>query len=301
MGKCSAREHSKQNDTTFVAHEHSKLNDNFCTPWTFKTEQHNFCKDFRLSPQKHTQPHKHARFDLEAFWLRPVMAIMASMQPELCQIVYAWSDFPQPVAKKAQITLCKTDLDLIRMAWSGFGQTSCLEASQCAKITRPGSAKMQPACCLPLPDSVAFFNRQPGSARIQFGSGWLCQVSVKRIWSGCKRVCKNHPAHFWPTLLSLSGSDAGWIWHVYWERTWSEWSGKTCSRRWRRPDVSVTACQSLPPPPAGSGRVEFGLYGRFSQDESLHPQRRPGPYESLGCFHCTAGCRTWGAAQGHRN
>ena len=38
-------------------------------------------------------PSKHAGSDPEAFWLQPVKAIMASVQPKLGQIVYAGSDF----------------------------------------------------------------------------------------------------------------------------------------------------------------------------------------------------------------
>ena len=40
------------------------------------------------------QPSKHAGSDLEVFWLQLVMAIMASVQPEMDWIVYAGSDFP---------------------------------------------------------------------------------------------------------------------------------------------------------------------------------------------------------------
>ena len=39
-------------------------------------------------------PSKYARSDPEAFWLWPIMAIMASVRPKLGQLVYAGSDFP---------------------------------------------------------------------------------------------------------------------------------------------------------------------------------------------------------------
>ena len=74
-------------------------------------------------------PSRHAESDPEAFWIRPVMAITASVQPESGRIVYAGSDFPHPshfrflFPKKAWTILCKTDPDPIWMAWSGFGQT----------------------------------------------------------------------------------------------------------------------------------------------------------------------------------
>ena len=41
-------------------------------------------------------PSKHAGSGPEAFWLRPVMAITASVQPESGRIIYAGSDFPHP-------------------------------------------------------------------------------------------------------------------------------------------------------------------------------------------------------------
>ena len=65
---------------------------------------------------------KQTRSNLEAFWLWPVMAIMASMQPGSGQIIYARSDFGSVFRKKAWIILCKTVPDPIWMAWSGFGQ-----------------------------------------------------------------------------------------------------------------------------------------------------------------------------------
>ena len=44
------------------------------------------------------KPSKHAGSDPEAVWLqpKPVMAIMASVQPELGRIAYAGSGFPHP-------------------------------------------------------------------------------------------------------------------------------------------------------------------------------------------------------------
>ena len=86
------------------------------------------------------------------------------------------------------------------------------------------SGRKRPATNFPLSDSVPFFHRRPGKycakpARIRFSSGCLCQVLVKRIRSGSKPVCKNHPARFWPMLPSRSGPDANRIRHVYWEVT----------------------------------------------------------------------------------
>ena len=97
-------------------------------------------------------PSKHARSDPEAFWLRPVMAITARVQPESGQIVYAGSDFPHPLQlrffpKKAWIMLCKTDPYPIWMAWSGFGQTHLVSREQAGvqESSRPVSGRTQPA------------------------------------------------------------------------------------------------------------------------------------------------------------
>ena len=72
----------------------------------------------------------------------------------------------------------------------------------------------QPTTSFPLSNLVVFFTDSldhnsygAKTALIQFGSGWLCLVLAKWIWSGSKLVCKIHPACFWPMLLSRSGSD----------------------------------------------------------------------------------------------
>ena len=101
-------------------------------------------------------PSNHAGSDPEAFWLRPVMAITASVQPESGRIVYAGSDFPHPFQfrffvvvffpKKARIILRKTDPDPIWMAWSGFGQTHLVwkQAGE-QESSGPVSGRTQPA------------------------------------------------------------------------------------------------------------------------------------------------------------
>ena len=79
----------------------------------------------------------------EAFWLRPIMAIAASVQPESARIVYAGSDFPHPF----QLRFCKEGMDRIVQNRPGsdldglvrvWPNTSGLEASRCAGIIRPG-------------------------------------------------------------------------------------------------------------------------------------------------------------------
>ena len=82
------------------------------------------------------------RSDPEAFWLRPVMAITASVQPESGRIVYAESNFPHPF----QLRFSKEDMDHIVQNRHGsdpnglegiWPNASGLEASQCARIIRP--------------------------------------------------------------------------------------------------------------------------------------------------------------------
>ena len=87
-------------------------------------------------------PSKHARSDPEAFWLWPVMAITASVQPESGRIVYAGSDFPHPfqfhyskegMGHAAQ-NQPRSHLDSLTVVWIN---SSGLKASQCAGITGP--------------------------------------------------------------------------------------------------------------------------------------------------------------------
>ena len=44
----------------------------------------------------HQFPSRHAGSDPEEFWLRPGIAITASVQSESARIVYSRSDFPRP-------------------------------------------------------------------------------------------------------------------------------------------------------------------------------------------------------------
>ena len=111
----------------------------------------------------------------------------------------------------------------IRSEWPGQGLAKRIWSGS-KPVSRNHRARFlagRTATSFPLSDSVAFFHWHPGSycakpVRIRFVYDWLCQVLAKRIWSGSKPVCKNHPARFWPTLASRSGSDANRIRHVYW-------------------------------------------------------------------------------------
>ena len=86
---------------------------------------------------------KHAGSHPEAFWLRPVMAITASVQPESGRIVLAGSDFALPF----QFRFSKdgightvqnrpvSDLDSLVGVWLN---SSGLKTSRCAGIIGPG-------------------------------------------------------------------------------------------------------------------------------------------------------------------
>ena len=88
-------------------------------------------------------PSKHAGSDQEAFRLRSVMAVTASVQPESGWIVYAGSDFPHPFqfrfSKQGMDHFVqhrpRSDLDGLVRVWPN---ASGLEASRCAGSTGPG-------------------------------------------------------------------------------------------------------------------------------------------------------------------
>ena len=95
-------------------------------------------------------PSKHAGSDPEAFWLWPVMAIVASVQPELgryymldpTSCIHFSSVFPL----EAWIILCRTNPDPIWMACSGFGQTHLVwKQTGVPESMGPVSGRTQPA------------------------------------------------------------------------------------------------------------------------------------------------------------
>ena len=93
--------------------------------------------------QRLNLPSKHTGSDPKAFWLRPVMAITASVQPESARIVYARSDFPHQFqfrfSKEGMDHTVRnrprSDLDGLVRVWPN---ASGLEASPCTGIIWPG-------------------------------------------------------------------------------------------------------------------------------------------------------------------
>ena len=122
--------------------------------------------------------------------------------------------FCSVLPNKAQITITLqnrpgSNLDGLVKVWPN---TSGPEASQCARIIRPGSGRMQAA-------HHQFPTFRLGCVFPQMAQIILCKTSPDLIWfwltgrfwpqgsSGCKPVHKNYWAQFWPTRLSRSGSD----------------------------------------------------------------------------------------------
>ena len=155
------------------------------------------------------------------FWLWPVVAITASyghygqraarigpdiiIMPDPTSRIRFSSVFP----KKAWITLCKTDPGPIWMAWSGSGQTRQVQ-KQARVLESPGqvSGRTQPVRCQFLTFTlVPFFHRHCAKpAWIRFNSDLIPADCVKRIRSGSKPMCKNHPARFWAMFPSRAGA-----------------------------------------------------------------------------------------------
>ena len=159
-----------------------------------------------------TVPSKHAGSDPEAVWLRSVMAITASVQPESGRIVYAGSDFPHPfqlrfffLSKEGMSHIVQnrpgSDLRGLVRVWPN---ASDLEASWCAGIIGPGF--LQDATG-PLPVSH-FWTRFRSSTddpdnivQNQLGSG-LVLADCVRFWpngsgpeaSQCARIIRPAPS-----------------------------------------------------------------------------------------------------------
>ena len=134
---------------------------------------------FRYLSRTYTFPNKHTGSDPEGFWLRPVMAITASVQPESGRIVYAGSDFPHPFqlgfSKEGVDRIVQnrpgSDLDGLVRVWPN---ASSPEASWCVGIIGPTSwfrsstdvpdntVQNQPISDLVLADCVRFWPNGSG-------------------------------------------------------------------------------------------------------------------------------------------
>ena len=138
-------------------------------------------------------PSKHAGSNPEVFWLWPVMAITASLQPELGWIVYAGSNFldcfqfwfsEEGMGHTVQ-NWPGSDLDgLVRVWLNSLG----LKASWYAGIIGPGFWQDATSLLLvshfeirlrsstDVPDNIIYTK----PAQIQFSSGWLCRTDP--VW-----------------------------------------------------------------------------------------------------------------------
>ena len=190
----------------------------------------------------------------------------------------------------AQIILWKTRLDLIWfwLTVRFWPNGSSPEAIWCASIIQPASSQWQ--CFQAHPDRM--FYAKPGW--IQFGSGWLCPVLAKWIWSGSKLVCKNHLAHFWPMLPSQSGSDVNKIQHVYCGTTITI---KNLKRNWNKEVCDYVldgGCTSVPIYGQGKHRHKSkpNIYGVAPTISTIWYL----PAETLWCSVSTTVCplvRVW--------
>ena len=120
--------------------------------------------------KKKRRPSDHAGYDPEVFWLRPVMAITASEQPESGRIVYyAGSDLPHPFKlrffQRRHGPHC-TKPTLILSGWPGQGLAKRVWSGSkpvCRNhLARFLAGRNRPAASFPLSDSIPFFHRRPG-------------------------------------------------------------------------------------------------------------------------------------------
>ena len=128
----------------------------------------------------------YAGSDSATFWLRPVMAITASVQPEsgrivvynLCLIRLPTSDSVRFFQRRhgsycAKPTRTRSGWPgqvLAKRSWSGSRPVCRNHLARCL------AGRNRPLTSFPLSHSDAFFHRRPGSycakpARIRFGSG----------------------------------------------------------------------------------------------------------------------------------
>ena len=148
------------------------------------------------------------------------MAIMASMQPESGWIILARSNLPFFQRRPGSRFCCAKP---VWVAWSGLGQMHLVRKEAGVQGSSSAvSGRIRSAC-------YQFPTFSLGCILLQRVQIILCKTRPVPIWfwlttSGFDQtdlvkkqlVCKNHQAHFWPVLLSRSGSAANWIQYVCW-------------------------------------------------------------------------------------
>ena len=149
---------------------------------------------------------------LDAFWLRPDMAITINMQPESGRILYAGSDFLHLIrfrsAKEGSTMTCKNRpgsyfVGLVRF----LPDTSDLKVIQCTRINGTGCGKTHPAryqfqifrlgCVLPQTAQIISCKTSPGSD--------LILVDCVRLWpnGSCRKQTSVHESSG-PLLANVS-------------------------------------------------------------------------------------------------
>ena len=144
----------------------------------------------REKKKVNVHPSKHARSDPEAFWLRSVTAVTASVQPVSGRILYMLDPtsrirFSSVFPKKAWIIFCKTGPGPIWMALSGLGRMHPVWKQACVKESSgPVSGRTQPAryrfptfrlgCVLPQTARIILGKTSPGPIGL-----W---PTVSRFW-----------------------------------------------------------------------------------------------------------------------
>ena len=160
--------------TSWIFVSLTQLNKQVLPPETECTLQaRNACISYRAAGGNlvHSLPSKHAGSDPEAFWLRPVMAVTASVRtqnrpgsdmPDSTSHIHSVPFFQRRLGSYCAIR--KTDQDPIWMAWSGFGLTHLVWKQ--ASVQEPSgsvSGRTQPARYqFPTFNSVPFFHRRLG-------------------------------------------------------------------------------------------------------------------------------------------
>ena len=152
------------------------------------------------------------------------MAIVANKQPELGRILYAGSNFPHPIqfcpSKEGPDHSVRNGLDLIWMAWSGFGQMHLVQMQTgVTESLGPTSGRMQSASYQFTTFTLACILPQ---------TAWiiLCKTSLGPVWfwlivrfgpNRSSMKASQRARIIGPTSGQHFQSDPDRIWHVYWD------------------------------------------------------------------------------------